>query len=323
RKAIAGRYRWQSTSGEPLVFADGLSLEGASLYVEGDLVIKGGVHGRGAVFVTGKTVIEGGSELASRNLAAVLSRGDVRVLGNGQDGSFFNGLVYSKGEGGFDTLSPGLRGALSELFASSPPSHQNILGIAGPADTNLDLVIQDSTVVGAAINVGRGVSGDGGRMFVEEARVVYAQESVQFQVVVDEISVDLGGIPALVVLEQAGYQVTVPPIKTSDIPVDPGPPARYVWDNALIKWQVVDPQGNVAVYDSADQLPVLGPAQKRALERRAFEKALSQFQSQLGNVTPPADPRSSVSLFNLDLDLNQFLSEGANLKVLLWRPVAR
>lgn len=72
---------------------DGLALDNGVLFVDGDLRIDGGVHGVGAIFVTGATVLHGGSSLASDNQVALVSGGDVRIVG-GPD-SHFQGMLYS------------------------------------------------------------------------------------------------------------------------------------------------------------------------------------------------------------------------------------
>lgn len=71
-----------------------LTLKGALVFVEGDLTVDGGIQGKGCLVVQGKTRLGGGSQLASDNVAALLSRGDVTLEGGG---SFFQGLVYTEG----------------------------------------------------------------------------------------------------------------------------------------------------------------------------------------------------------------------------------
>jgi len=71
-----------------------LVLKGAVLYVSGDLTVEGGIQGKGCLVVEGRTTLGGGSALASDNVAALISRGDVTLEGGG---SFFQGLVYTEG----------------------------------------------------------------------------------------------------------------------------------------------------------------------------------------------------------------------------------
>ncbi|MDQ7826462.1 MAG: hypothetical protein RDV48_26910 [Candidatus Eremiobacteraeota bacterium] len=74
-----------------------LKLDGAKLYVDGDLHIFGGLKGKGGVFVTGKTIIEKGSSLDTDNMAVLAGKGDVSICGNGKDKSAFQGVVYTEG----------------------------------------------------------------------------------------------------------------------------------------------------------------------------------------------------------------------------------
>ena len=76
---------------------DGLVLDGALLFVDGDLHIRGGLRGKGAVVVTGNVTLEGQSQFESGHAVAVLAGGDARIRGSGPQGSFFQGLVYTEG----------------------------------------------------------------------------------------------------------------------------------------------------------------------------------------------------------------------------------
>lgn len=51
----------------------------------------------GAVIVTGKTSLEGGSNFAHLNGVALLSKGDISLKGTSFESSFFQGLVYTEG----------------------------------------------------------------------------------------------------------------------------------------------------------------------------------------------------------------------------------
>ncbi|MGE0492014.1 MAG: hypothetical protein AB7S38_22565 [Vulcanimicrobiota bacterium] len=72
-------------------------LDGAVLFVDGDLDIRGGIDGRGAIFVTGTTRIVGSANLRTDNAAALVSAGDVTLVGEGEGQSFFQGLIYTEG----------------------------------------------------------------------------------------------------------------------------------------------------------------------------------------------------------------------------------
>lgn len=80
-----------------LFIQGGAVLEGAVLYVDGDLSVDGALTGQGALFVTGDTQLLGGGALQSDNVAALVGGGDVLLQGNGQSGTYFQGLVYTEG----------------------------------------------------------------------------------------------------------------------------------------------------------------------------------------------------------------------------------
>lgn len=80
-----------------LQIQDGLEMQGASIFVDGNLTIEGGVRGRGALFVTGNALLLGGSALSSDNQAALVVGGHVEVRSDNRERSYFQGLIYSGG----------------------------------------------------------------------------------------------------------------------------------------------------------------------------------------------------------------------------------
>lgn len=76
---------------------NGLTLNSAALYVDGDLDVEGGVTGKGLIVSRGKVSIHGGAQLLSQNQLALLSKGSVSLEGVGQDNNF-RGLVYTEGD---------------------------------------------------------------------------------------------------------------------------------------------------------------------------------------------------------------------------------
>ena len=82
-----------------MVIIDGLYLDGGFLYVDGDLEIRGGVHGKGAVVATGNLSINGAGSVASDNVAAFLAGGDISIQGTTAkpEDSVVEGLVYAGG----------------------------------------------------------------------------------------------------------------------------------------------------------------------------------------------------------------------------------
>lgn len=94
-----GRTAYYDASSGPLNIVEGLTLDGGFLYVDGDLTISGGVHGKGAVVVTGDLTIDGAGSLGSDNVAAFLAGGDISIHGSGTTpkDSVIEGLVYAGG----------------------------------------------------------------------------------------------------------------------------------------------------------------------------------------------------------------------------------
>ena len=73
----------------------GLELEGAVVYVSGNLHVRsGGVKGKGALITTGSLTIDGVTSLESDQQIALLSQGDVTLNGQGA----FRGVVYTEGD---------------------------------------------------------------------------------------------------------------------------------------------------------------------------------------------------------------------------------
>ncbi len=121
-----------------------LRLKGAVLYVAGDLVVDGGIQGKGCLVVEGSTTLGGGSQLASDNVAALLSRGDVTLKGGG---SFFQGLVYTEGNLTAQDVT-----LLGTLIANSPEGSQvepavtlcNSTVVSSPSTAKVVVPLQDT-----------------------------------------------------------------------------------------------------------------------------------------------------------------------------------
>lgn len=97
-------------SDQSVVANQGLELDGALLFVDGDLSIRGGLKGNGVVVVTGRTTVEGAVDISSAGSVALLSRGQIDLTGQGQHSSRFRGLVYT--EQGFRADQVTLEGTL-------------------------------------------------------------------------------------------------------------------------------------------------------------------------------------------------------------------
>ena len=81
-------------SGKQLTYERSVKLKKASLYVEGDLLIKGPVTGEGLIVVDGNVTFGSGTTLDGSNKMAVLASGDVTIRGAN---NYFTGLVYCGG----------------------------------------------------------------------------------------------------------------------------------------------------------------------------------------------------------------------------------
>lgn len=93
----AGTFNGLARCDGSVVIDGDLVLDDCLFFVTGDLTVKGGLRGSGAVVVKGKTQVEGGANLASDESVALLSRGDVRLLGTSGNSYTFQGLVYTRG----------------------------------------------------------------------------------------------------------------------------------------------------------------------------------------------------------------------------------
>lgn len=89
----------------PLVVSGDLHLNGAALYVKGDVEIRGAMQGRGAIISTGRASVGKGSNHDPESNLTLCAMGDVSLEGQGKDSSFFQGMVYSEGNIRADNIS--------------------------------------------------------------------------------------------------------------------------------------------------------------------------------------------------------------------------
>lgn len=89
----------------PMTVQEGLFLDGANLFVHGDLSVLGGLTGKGVLVVDGNVTISGQSDFDSSNGMAVLSSHDFRISGGDPSGSYFQGLVYTEGSFNADKVT--------------------------------------------------------------------------------------------------------------------------------------------------------------------------------------------------------------------------
>lgn len=74
------------------------TLDGALLFVDGNLDIVGTITGRGALICTGHLSIGGTQSFLTDNELALLAGADLSILGNGVDKSKIEGLIYAEGD---------------------------------------------------------------------------------------------------------------------------------------------------------------------------------------------------------------------------------
>ncbi|MHB2018145.1 MAG: hypothetical protein ACYCW6_14440 [Candidatus Xenobia bacterium] len=74
-----------------------LTLSSGVLFVVGDLMVQGSIHGTGAIFSTGNVTIQHASQVQSDDVVALVSDGDVTLTGSSRDASFFQGTVVAGG----------------------------------------------------------------------------------------------------------------------------------------------------------------------------------------------------------------------------------
>ena len=142
--AVYGFHRYNS----PTQFNAPLKLNGALIFVEGDVTLSQPLTGTGALVATGKVTIAGGADIKADSLAAVVAGGDLTVTGardrEGNLKSQFTGLLYSGGNLTLnDTRTIGSAIAAGTTSGGSVMSIQNSEFIASPEGQDVSIVIQD------------------------------------------------------------------------------------------------------------------------------------------------------------------------------------
>ena len=122
----------------PLELNRGVQLNDATLFVDGNLVIRNGLQGRGAILATGSIEIHGPSHLASDQIA-LLSGGGVNI--NGQGSSRFRGLVATMADFKADNVQ------VAGTFLSVSP--EDTTTQIGPAGNEPGMTLENVTTVHA------------------------------------------------------------------------------------------------------------------------------------------------------------------------------
>lgn len=121
-----------------------LELQGASLFVDGDLAVSRGISGAGLLVVMGRAQIAQGIQLEG-DQAVLLSHGAVSLTGTGKNASQFHGLVYT--EGGFQAQQVSLTGTFIASGSDSATRIEDSLLVYDPAVTRLELGADGSVLV--------------------------------------------------------------------------------------------------------------------------------------------------------------------------------
>jgi len=112
-----------------------LQLQGASLFVNGDLRVSHGISGSGLLVVMGTTTVDQGIQLESSDRAVLLSHGAVVLHGVGSKASNFHGLVYT--EGGLTAQQVSLTGAFLSCGSANPTLIDDAQMLYDPSVTSL------------------------------------------------------------------------------------------------------------------------------------------------------------------------------------------
>ncbi len=100
-----------------LDFAGPLKLDNAQLFVDGDLTLRGGVRGAGAIIATGDVRVIGGAQVETPTELAIISGGKVQLAGTGAERSRIRGIFYA--EDGLEASEMTLVGSLLTGNAST------------------------------------------------------------------------------------------------------------------------------------------------------------------------------------------------------------
>ena len=131
-------------SSAPLELNRGVLLEDGTLFVDGNLVIRNGLNGRGAVLATGKITIDGPTQVLSSQVAVFGGKG-VEISGSPTSSSRFRGLVISMSDFKADNVQIDGTALCSGPETQIGPGPQMILDnvkfVHAPDANKLDIVV--------------------------------------------------------------------------------------------------------------------------------------------------------------------------------------
>ncbi len=146
-RPLYGMHRYSSPSGVTTFNAD-LVLNGALVYVDGDVVLNKKLSGSGALVAKGKVTILGGADVKADSLAAVVAGGDLTVTGSRDKEnaiiSKFTGLLFTDGNLALkdtQTIGSALASGSGEVGSLMTITDSEV--IASPEGEDVAIVIQD------------------------------------------------------------------------------------------------------------------------------------------------------------------------------------
>lgn len=128
-----------------------LELDNGLLYVDGDLTVNGNLTGTGILAVSGNVSVRAGTDFRGESKLAILSAADVRLQGSGPQGSYVQGLVWTKGNFSADQVTVAghlvATGSEAEVtlkdsrIVSSPGAEVVTVAVAGTSGTSSTISI--------------------------------------------------------------------------------------------------------------------------------------------------------------------------------------
>jgi hypothetical protein len=131
-----------------VTFTGDVDLQGALVYVDGDVVLDKPLKGTGALVATGSVTLRGGADMEADSLAAVLAGGDLTVAGAAGTRTQFTGLLYTEG----------------------------------------NLSLSNTRVVGAALANGDGAVGQGSTMSIMDSEVLASPEGQDVAIAIQDFA---------------------------------------------------------------------------------------------------------------------------------------
>jgi hypothetical protein len=163
---LYGYHRYTPAApGGAVTFTGDVELQGALLYVDGDVVLEKPLKGTGALVATGSVTLKGGADMKADALAAVLAGGDLTVTGAaGAQKTQFTGLLYT--EGNFSLSNTRVVGAALANGDGSVGQGSTMRLIdsevlASPEGQDVAIAIQDFATGGGGGMGGRGDTSSG------------------------------------------------------------------------------------------------------------------------------------------------------------------